>query len=57
MGNHHHHHDHHDCNHDHDHGHHHHHKPRSDYGQAFLFGILLNAGFVIIEGAYGFFTH
>ena len=62
MGNHHHHDHNHHCDHDHDHPHghshhHHHHSPRSDYGQAFLFGILLNAGFVIIEGAYGFFTH
>ena len=55
MGNHHHHHHHH---HDHKHEHHHHHHhDHKDYGKAFLFGILLNAGFVVIEGAYGFFTH
>jgi cobalt-zinc-cadmium efflux system protein len=61
MSKHHHHHnhshDHHHCDHAHEHHHHHHHSPRSDYGRAFLFGILLNAGFVVIEGAYGFFTH
>jgi cobalt-zinc-cadmium efflux system protein len=61
MGKHHHHHCDHDHDHDHEHDrghhHHHHHAPRSDYGRAFLFGILLNAGFVVIEGAYGFFTH
>ncbi len=41
----------------HDHGHHHHgighsHAP-ADFGRAFAIGVVLNTGFVVIEGAYG----
>ncbi|WP_375465655.1 cation diffusion facilitator family transporter [uncultured Methylobacterium sp.] len=49
-------HDHHDhCGHDHGHahGHGHVHAPK-DFGRAFAIGILLNAGFVILEAGYGF---
>ena len=52
---------------DHDHGHHHHshshglghahsHAPK-DFGRAFLFGMVLNAGFVAIEVVYGILSH
>lgn len=38
--------------HGHAHGHGHHHHP-SDFGRAFLIGIILNLGFVVVEGIYG----
>jgi cobalt-zinc-cadmium efflux system protein len=38
--------------HDHGHGHHHHHAP-ADFGRAFLIGIVLNTGFVLLEAAAG----
>jgi len=50
-----HHHDHahpHGHGHDHGHGHHHHHAP-ADFGRAFLIGIVLNTGFVLVEAAAG----
>ncbi len=34
------------------HGHHHHHAP-ADFGRAFLIGIVLNTGFVLVEAAAG----
>jgi cobalt-zinc-cadmium efflux system protein len=48
----------HEHDHDHDHGHDHHHGPGhvhapADFGRAFLFGILLNSGFVVAEAVYG----
>lgn len=60
----------HDHDHEHDHGHghsdddhahglfggHHHHHVAS-FGTAFAVGIVLNTGFVVIEGAYGFFSN
>lgn len=39
----------------HDHDYHHAHGP-ADFGRAFAIGTLLNLGFVLIEGAAGFFT-
>jgi cobalt-zinc-cadmium efflux system protein len=42
--------------HDHSHGHGHHHAP-TDFSKAFFFGILLNLGFVVIEGIYGYASH
>jgi cobalt-zinc-cadmium efflux system protein len=39
--------------HGHDHGHGHHHAP-ADFGRAFLIGIVLNSGFVVLEAAAGF---
>ncbi|MFA5170287.1 MAG: cation diffusion facilitator family transporter [Sulfuriferula sp.] len=46
-------HDHQDCaHHDHAHGHGHSHAPK-DFGRAFLFGIILNSGFVVAEAIYG----
>ena len=41
--------------HDHGHGHGHHHAPAS-FGRTFAIGILLNAGFVVVEGGYGIAT-
>lgn len=42
--------------HSHDHaGHSHAHAP-ADFGRAFLLGVLLNTGFVIVEAAYGFLS-
>lgn len=43
--------------HDHDHGagHGHSHAPK-DFGRAFLIGIILNTGFVILEAAYGWIS-
>lgn len=41
--------------HDHLHGHGHSHAP-ADFGRAFLIGIVLNAGFVIVEAAYGWIS-
>ncbi len=38
--------------HDHAHGHGHHHHP-ADFGRAFLIGIILNLGFVVVEAVYG----
>lgn len=51
-------HDHHGHSHAH-HGHHHHGHGAADfnYGRAFLIGILLNAGFVIVEWAFGIKSH
>lgn len=50
-------HDHHGHDHGHDHTHglfgHHHHAPPTDFGRAFVIGIVLNLGFVIVEGIYG----
>ncbi|KQN39690.1 cobalt transporter [Sphingomonas sp. Leaf407] len=49
------------AHHDHGHGHGHHHHGHShapaDFGRAFLIGTLLNLGFVVIEGAAGFWTN
>ncbi|MBU7579598.1 MAG: cation transporter [Porphyrobacter sp.] len=45
------HHDHHGHSHAHGHGHHHH--APADFGRAFLIGIILNTGFVLIEAAAG----
>ena len=48
---------HHGHDHGHGHGHHHghHHGPADgDYSRAFVLGILLNLGFVVVEAAYGF---
>lgn len=39
---------------DHDHGHAHHHAPPVDPGRAFLIGIAMNVGFVVIEAVAGF---
>ena len=36
-----------------DHSHHHDHR-QADFGRAFLFGILLNIGFVVVETVFGF---
>ncbi len=47
---------HHDHGHDHSHGHGHSHAPK-DFGRAFLFGIILNTGFVIAEAVYGILGH
>ena len=41
--------------HDHGHGHGHSHAPK-DFGRAFLIGIILNTGFVIVEAAYGWIS-
>lgn len=46
----------HDHSHGHSHGHGHSHAPK-DFGRAFLFGILLNGGFVIAEVIYGIFSN
>lgn len=43
---------HHNCNHD----HHHHHAPKN-YNTPFIFGIILNSLFVIVEGLYGYFSN
>ena len=40
----------------HAHGHHHHHAP-TDYGRAFLIGIVLNLGFVAVEAFYGIMSN
>ncbi|WP_024300081.1 cation diffusion facilitator family transporter [Methylomicrobium lacus] len=42
--------------HHHDHEHTHGHKP-ANFGRAFAVGILLNIGFVAVEGIYGFLAH
>lgn len=42
--------------HAHDHGHDHGHGP-ADFGRAFAIGIVLNLGFVAIEGGFGFVTN
>ena len=42
--------------HHHDHKHTHGHKP-ANFGRAFAVGILLNIGFVAVEGIYGFLAH
>ena len=39
----------------HDHGHGHSHAPK-DFGRAFLIGIVLNTGFVIVEAVYGWLS-
>lgn len=60
MGAHHHGHGHHDHGHGHGHGHAHghgaggHHHLPTDFGRAFAIGTILNIGFVIVEGAAGF---
>jgi len=41
--------------HDHAHGHGHSHAP-ADFGRAFLIGILLNSGFVVVEAGYGWIS-
>lgn len=45
--------------HSHGHGHHHHdHAPKLDHlNSAFIWGIVLNSVFVVVEAATGFFTH
>lgn len=40
--------------HDHGHGHHHHHIDPTNHGRAFSIAVALNAGFVLVEFAYGF---
>ena len=45
----------HEHGHDHAHGHGHAHAPK-DFGRAFLIGIVLNTGFVIIEAVYGWIS-
>ena len=45
----------HEQGHDHDHAHGHSHAPK-DFGRAFLIGIILNTGFVIIEAVYGWIS-
>ena len=45
----------HDHGHDHAHGHGHSHAPK-DFGRAFLIGIVLNTGFVVIEAVYGWLS-
>ncbi|MGC6401404.1 cation diffusion facilitator family transporter [Sphingomonas sp. FW199] len=42
--------------HNHGHGHSHGHAPSGDFGWAFAIGTLLNLGFVLIEGTWGFWT-
>jgi cobalt-zinc-cadmium efflux system protein len=54
TGAHHHHHGHDHHDHGHGHGHAHHHHAPADFGRAFLIGIALNTGFVIIEAVAGF---
>ncbi|MBV8658923.1 MAG: cation transporter [Burkholderiales bacterium] len=54
--------DHHDHGHDHHHGHSHgfghsHSHAPKDFGRAFLFGIILNTGFVAAEAVYGVLSH
>ncbi|MEC7398681.1 MAG: cation transporter, partial [Pseudomonadota bacterium] len=39
----------------HDHAHGHSHAPK-DFGRAFLIGIILNTGFVVIEAVYGWLS-
>lgn len=46
------HHHHHHADHGHHHGHGHSHAP-ADFGRAFAVGVALNAGFVVVEAAYG----
>jgi len=46
----------HDHHNHHDHEHHHHHGPKT-YDRAFLIGIALNTGFVIVETVYGFLAN
>jgi cobalt-zinc-cadmium efflux system protein len=43
--------------HQHAHSHHHHHRSPGTSGRAYLVGIVLNLGFVLIEGAFGFVAH
>lgn len=43
--------------HDHSHGGHHHHHGPANYNRAFAVGVALNAGFVLVEAAYGFLAH
>jgi cobalt-zinc-cadmium efflux system protein len=43
--------------HDHGHGHHHHSHAPADFNRAFAIGVVLNAGFVVVEAAYGFLTN
>lgn len=45
----------HDHAHGHDHGHGHSHAPK-DFGRAFLIGIILNTGFVVVEAVYGWLS-
>ena len=45
----------HDHRHDQSHGHAHSHAPK-DFGRAFLIGIVLNTGFVIVEAVYGWLS-
>ena len=45
----------HDHSHGHSHGHGHSHAP-ADFGRAFLIGIILNTGFVIVEAIYGWLS-
>jgi cobalt-zinc-cadmium efflux system protein len=52
------HHHHHDHNHGHSHGHHHSHTIEpGQLNRAFIFGIILNFGFVLVEVVAGFFTN
>ena len=45
----------HEHGHDHAHGHGHAHAPK-DFGRAFLIGIVLNTGFVVVEAVYGWLS-
>src|ERR1700745_317667 len=38
-------------------GHSHHHHERNDFTRAFVIGIALNVGFVIVETVYGFYAN
>lgn len=55
MSHHHNHHSHHDHEHSHSH-HNHHHKP-ANYNRAFMVGLVLNGGFVLIEFSFGIFAN
>jgi cobalt-zinc-cadmium efflux system protein len=45
------------CGDGHDHGHHGHAHAPASFGKAFAVGVVLNAGFVVLEAIYGFFAH
>ena len=51
------HHDHKDHDHKHDHGGHSHGHAPASFDRAFLIGITLNVGFVIVEAVYGFLAN
>jgi cobalt-zinc-cadmium efflux system protein len=43
--------------HNHNHSHHHHEHGTNNYSRAFMIGIILNVGFVIIEAVYGYLAN